>query len=481
MILRNRLNVSMAGLLAAMTASTAAAQPLAGPDAVRYDGHALVRLDATSPEDLLRLEAAGLTLVSCELSPEGGDFLVPPGVDPGGMGYRVESLAPDVQPMLDAEAARIRASLERLHQRGSGEGFFDDYRPLPEIDAFLDDLVARRPDIVSRFEIGRSHEDRPIWGLRISGGEGEGAGGCKPAFVINGITHAREWLTVMNVLYLADRLVDGHGVDTSITDIVDRVEWFIIPVLNPDGYEFTWTTNRMWRKNRRPEPRGPLYMGVDPNRNYGVGWGRPGSSPAPRSNIYHGPAPFSEPETAALRDFTLANPQVRAHNDVHSYGQYILFPWDHLFEQCPDHDEYQALGDQMGALIQSLWDNDFRVGPTSTTLYLVSGGSIDWFYEGAGAMSFSYELRGGGFNPPPSQIVPGSRETFEATLLHAEYVADRNGFRADLTGDCRHTFDDVVAFLVAFADDDPAADLDGSGSVTFDDVVEFLELFGAAL
>ena len=453
---------------AVLRPSIVVAQPLVegGADVVRYDGQLIARIDATSRDELERLESLGVRLVSCELSRSGGDFMLPAdrlsAVET--MGFRATVTHPDVQAAVDAESARIRASLERYRQRGGGAGFFDDFRPLTEVDAFLDELVARRPDLASRFEIGTSIEGRPIWGIRIA----SPSEACRPAFALNGVTHAREWLTVMNVLYLAEQLIDGYGVDQEISDAVDRVEWLIIPVLNPDGYEYSWTTDRFWRHNRRPGG------GVDLNRNYSVHF-QPGGS--------HGPSPFSEPETAALRDHVLSNARVRGHNDTHSFSDLVLFPWAYLTAPCPDHDEFQALGDAMVDRIDAAngGDSGWVAGPGSTTLYRFAGGSIDWFYAEANALSFLYELRGGRFDPPASQILPGCRDTFRATLTHALYVADRPVFRADLNEDCELDIDDVLAFLVAFGDGSQAADFDADADVDFDDVIAFLAAFGQQL
>jgi hypothetical protein len=49
-------------------------------------------------------------------------------------------------------------------------------------------------------------------------------------------------------------LMCGGGRDISqdeqITDFLDNFEWTIIPIVNADGYAYTWSTDRMWRKNR---------------------------------------------------------------------------------------------------------------------------------------------------------------------------------------------------------------------------------------
>ncbi|MFI4897184.1 MAG: M14 family zinc carboxypeptidase [Phycisphaerales bacterium JB059] len=455
----------------------ALAQPLATDPAevVRYDGYALVRAVLNAPGDLEALESAGIRMLSCEPSPHGVDLLVPPGVGDvlEAMGLTSETLIEDIQPMIDAESARIRESLRRL-ARGEGD-WYADYKPLDAIDDRIDELIARRPDLVSRSVIGTTHEGRPIWVMRISG---ETGGACKPGFLLNGLTHAREWITPMNVMYLAESLVDGYGVDPEITSIVDQMEWFIIPVLNPDGYAFSWTTNRMWRKNRAPHPQIASRRGVDLNRNYGVDWGHDeGSSPAPYADLYRGLAPFSELETSALRDFVLAHPNIRGHNDTHSYGEMILFPWGFRPAKILEYVEYYKLGLEMNSLIRDEGGAFFAIGPVQHTLYTISGGSTDWFYEVAGAWTYMYELRGSSFDPDPSEIRPGAEETFRATLLHASRVIETTTFRADLDGDCDFDYGDVLAFLAAFASGDPVADFNQDTAFDAGDVLLFLELF----
>ena len=411
------------------------AQPLATDDTqvVRYDGYALVRSVLLAPSDLAALESAGILMLSCEPSPNGVDLVVPPGAGRvlEAMGLESETLIDDIQPMIDAESARIRDSLRRL-ARGEGD-WYDDYKPLSAIDERIDELIARRPDLVSRSVIGTTHEGRPIWMMRISG---ETGGACKPGFLLNGLTHAREWITPMNVMYLAERLVDDYGTDPEITAVVDQMEWFIIPVLNPDGYAFSWSTNRLWRKNRAPHPQIASRRGVDLNRNYSVDWGNDqGSSPEPYADLYRGLAPFSERETSALRDFVLAHPNIRAHNDTHSAAELILFPWGIRPAKIPEYYDYLLLGWEM------------------------------------------YELRGPTFDPDPSHIRPGAEETFWATLLHASRVIETTSFRADLDADCDFDYDDVLAFLTAFVSGDPLADFDLNTEVDIADILLFLQTF----
>lgn len=463
--------------VAACGTGIGSAQPLALPgEGVRYDGYALARIVPAGPEDLGALEAAGVQMMSCEASPEGVDVLVPPGgygvLDRLGVAYKV--LIGDVQGVLDAERARIAESLARFHRGGAG--WYDDYKPLPEIDSRIDELVARRPDLLSRSVIGSSHEGRPIWAVHVSAP----SAACRPLLVVVGTTHAREWITPMSVMYLTELLIDGHGEDDDLTALVESLDLLIVPVLNPDGYAFSWETNRMWRKNRGPHPpwyQGTARRGTDLNRNYSVDWGLEGSSNDPQSDTFRGAEPFSAFETAALRDAVLARPRVRGFVDVHSYAYQVLYPWGTRPGSPHNVAEYESVGQEMAAAIQGVHGSVFDVGPIRTHLYPISGGSTDWFHVEAGALGYLMELRGPGFDPPPSSILPGAEETAAGLLAYARQVGAGPAYLTDLDRDCAHTFLDVLAFMAAFAAGDPAADLDHDSLFTFGDALAFLTLF----
>lgn len=113
---------------------------------------------------------------------------------------------------------------------------------------------------------------------------------------------------------------------------------------NPDGYEYTHTVDRLWRKNRGGTGRGRC-AGVDLNRNFGYKWGGQGASRQPCSEIFAGTEAFSEPETIAQRDFmakTAANFQ--GFLTFHSYGQYILYPWGYDRVVPPDYKDLDRVG-----------------------------------------------------------------------------------------------------------------------------------------
>lgn len=129
------------------------------------------------------------------------------------------------------------------------------------------------------------------------------------------------------------------------------------PVVNPDGYEYTHQTDRLWRKNRGGSSSGRC-AGADLNRNYGYHWGERGASKQPCSEIFAGARPFSEPESRAQKRFFEAPGQVRfnAFLTFHSYGQYILYPWGYDKLVPPDHQELKRVG-ELGAKVCSLYEH----------------------------------------------------------------------------------------------------------------------------
>jgi murein tripeptide amidase MpaA len=125
-------------------------------------------------------------------------------------------------------------------------------------------LAAMRPDLAQVFAIGASLEGRPMRVLRIRN-TAAGVGRCKPVILLTGCQHAREWIDDMVTNYLADQFLRRYDTDPSVRDLVDRADLVIAPIVNPDAYEYTWSTNRLWRKKRRPDTGGSF--GVDLNRN----------------------------------------------------------------------------------------------------------------------------------------------------------------------------------------------------------------------
>jgi len=324
----------------------------------------------------------------------------------------------DVQSLVEAEHER----LANPPQEGgvADDAWFGDFKNITAIEARMQTLAALRPDRASLFTVGTTVEGRTIRGIRISALP---ASSNAPALVLNATQHAREWGATMTCLYMAERLVETADTDPLVAQILGRAEVLVIPVVNVDGYVFTWadSANRLWRKNRRNNGGGTF--GVDNNRNWGFQWGGAGASSDPASETFRGTAGFSEPETQAMRAFFEARPNIVSNIDLHSYSQLILSPWAYTVDSAADADVFQAVGSAMGAALTQSGGLNYAVGPVGSTLYLASGGSVDWVYGSRGALAWTIEVRDTGsygFVMPPSEILPCARENFAAMLVMAD-------------------------------------------------------------
>jgi murein tripeptide amidase MpaA len=176
-----------------------------------------------------------------------------------------------------------------------------------------DDLRNSYPDIISeKIILGQSVEGNDIWAFKLS--DNVNIDEDEPEILYTGLTHSREPLSMMNLFYFVQNLVNVYESDSASEEnylINERELWFV-PVVNPDGYIYNEQIQPngggMHRKNRRETGCGPgTERGVDLNRNYGFGWGSDdiGSSPDPCSAVFRGDGAFSEPETQILRDFII--------------------------------------------------------------------------------------------------------------------------------------------------------------------------------
>jgi len=287
----------------------------------------------------------------------------------------------------------------------------DRYHSYEEIVQGLYELL---PSGVAHVEsIGYTIEGRDIVAVKIS--DHPGVDEDEPELLFVGCHHAREWIAAEVPFYLARHLVGNYEVDAEISRWVDGCEIWIVPVVNPDGFEYSRTTDRLWRKNRRDNGDGTF--GVDLSRNYAHLWGREGSNPDTSSPNYRGTHPFSEPETQAIGDLVLRS-EFRTFLSYHSYAQLVIYPWGYTTLETPDHCLLSGMAQDMAALIGAVNDREYVPRPLGLW-YLVSGAEIDWTYGQCGIASLSIELRPttpaqGGFLLPASQIAPTCEENLPA-------------------------------------------------------------------
>jgi hypothetical protein len=340
-------------------------------------------------------------------------------IDGLGIAYRVKHESVDAA--IAAHLAAVQGS--RLARDDS---WFTSYKNLAEHNAFLDGLVTANPALATGFTYGNSLQNRPLRGVRITGPDEVGnPRSSRRSLLVFGGQHAREWVNHATTVYLAHELLERYPTDAGVRDLLSKVEVIVIPVANPDGYEFSWTTTRLWRKNRRDNGNGTV--GVDLNRNWGFAWGSDnGSSGTPSSDAYRGPSAFSEPETVALRDFVIANPRIAAAIDVHNFSQLILSPWGSTPDLPVNAGYFDQVNRNWASAIFGVYARAYRPGPTYTNIYPVSGGSTDWFWGDRNILAWGIELRDrgqSGFLLPPDQILPTAEENFEGFVAVLESVA----------------------------------------------------------
>ncbi|XP_055379067.1 carboxypeptidase B-like [Condylostylus longicornis] len=313
---------------------------------------------------------------------------------------------------IDSEVPLIRGS------RQVSGSFFRSFHRYDTILQYMIALARRYPSIARYETFGRSAEGRAIGALSISITRGRPR---KLAYIQAG-AHAREWITPTTVLYFAAELLANIQF---YRRILNDVEVYIVPVLNPDGYEYSHTRDRFWRKNRHFYS-GLSCRGVDLNRNFGVYWNYVGSSQNLCSEVYSGRSPYSEPETQAVRRFLEANRfRAKLVLDIHSYGKYIFYPWGYTKFPARNRNFLHSVALRAANSIAKYRGTIYRIGTSAQLLYEASGGLDDWAYGVLGIpLTYTLELPGSGFVVPNSEIIPIGKETYAAFIEFLSYLDD---------------------------------------------------------
>ncbi|XP_014230662.1 carboxypeptidase A2-like [Trichogramma pretiosum] len=363
-------------------------------------------------------------------------------------------LISDLQKAITTQNPRMPK--QRRQEIYSSQGHSMDwkrYHRYKEIMGYLDYLKEKYPHLVEIESIGKSFEGRDLMVAKISTGVDKN-GEPKPSIWIDAGMHAREWISTAVATYILNQLVEKHDNYTRLLDVTD---WIIMPVANPDGYEYTHTHDRLWRKTRsthdassdgyenaRQAP-GLFHMlshytkwlfgsceGVDANRNFNIHWGEEkvgGASSDPCHDTYAGPRAFSEPETRAISEFLMENRKnIRTYLTLHSYSQMLLVPWGFTRTRPADFNELMNIANKAKQAIHKVHKTEYRVGPAAELLYPTTGSSDDWAKAVAGIKhAYTMELRDRGaygFLLPASQIMPTARETWAGVRVIARMGAN---------------------------------------------------------
>ena len=317
---------------------------------------------------------------------------------------------------------RLYKGQKSISIQTSINGTFHSYR---EVEAEIYALEQAYPNLVQVQIIGNSLEMRNIYALKISDNVQANEEG-EAEVLITGCHHAREWISVEVPLYVAKHLVENYATNSHIRDLVDRSEVWIVPLLNPDGLEYTIYFYRYWRKNMRDNEN--RTYGVDPNRNYDYMWGNDneGSSPVSSSYVYRGPGPFSEPETQAIRDL-FAERDFQVFISYHNYSQVIIYPWGYTNEPSEIDALLEEMAGEMAARMERVNGRVYGYGQAGNQLYLTNGGATDWALGVHGIPAFTIELppvdqQLGGFYNPEEDIPSIISENIPAMLYVIEWA-----------------------------------------------------------
>ncbi|XP_011690613.1 PREDICTED: zinc carboxypeptidase isoform X2 [Wasmannia auropunctata] len=296
---------------------------------------------------------------------------------------------------------------------------FNSYHTLEEIYKNLDDLAKQYPDKIQVIVGGRSYEGRQIKGVKVSFKSNN------PGIFIEGGIHAREWISPATVMYILHQLLTSEDLD--VRDLAESHDWYIFPSFNPDGYAYTHTRNRLWRKTRKPYG---LCVGADANRNWSYKWVSKGFTAFPCSEIYAGSKPFSEIETKSMSEYIKSiSDKFYAYISFHSYSQLLMYPYGYTKEHLDNHEDLHAIGLKSAATLKQRYGTEYRVGNVAETIYVCTGVTVDYI-KGVyhKPIAYTYELRDRGrygFLLPPNQIIPTGEETMDSLIAMFKEVKAR--------------------------------------------------------
>ncbi|CAB3362331.1 Hypothetical predicted protein [Cloeon dipterum] len=323
----------------------------------------------------------------------------------------------DVGPLVTKEIEE-HEFLKATKKRQPKAVTFDRFMEFNEIQDYMDEVNAAYPNLTTIVDLETTFLGKKIRGLRLSNSPG------KRLVIMDCALHAREWMAPPVCLKTITELLDNYESNKELLDLVD---WLVIPIANPDGYVYSFSTDRFWRKNRKIDLSSPCF-GVDPNRNYDFHWGGENVSD-PCSLTYPGTGPFSEKESLAVGGQLLANSgNIAIYLAIHSYGELILFPWGYTTELPPNAPELGATGNEAAAAVFAHRGMEYTTGTSAGLLYLQFGAADD-FAMGMANVPYSYtwELPGGGtggFNPPASEIIPVVTETWDGIVSMVRKAAE---------------------------------------------------------
>ena len=199
-----------------------------------------------------------------------------------------------------------------------------------ELENLLKTLTKQYPKVAKLHSAGKSVQGRELWALEISDNPGQHEPG-EPEFKYIANMHGNEIVGRELLIHLAEEFCKSYGRDKKMTSLVDNTRIFLMPSMNPDGYELAAQGN-----NRKDWIIGRTNANnVDLNRNF----------PDQFVKSTNGPP---QPETLALMKWIERRPFVLSAN-LHGGSLVANYPYDDsptgrsIYSKSPDDDVFQAL------------------------------------------------------------------------------------------------------------------------------------------